>query len=196
MRTRAVFTLVLGSLSALGWGQQLFATSYTATPGEGPSQGGTYQYADETGMQLTDGVLGVDRWLDDLGHGVAYEWVGWRFANPDITFHFSQPVIVNQVRIGFDRWEASRIFLPHTVQVENTIFGQEPTAFPDYSRRWLSYDGTWVGDSLTIHLIDLDPTHWIFVDEVEFYGSVPEPSSFLTLATLALVTAFRKRRVS
>ena len=51
-------------------------SSYTATAGEGLAQGGNFNYFDNTGMQLTDGVTGVNDWTANLGNGSAYEWVG------------------------------------------------------------------------------------------------------------------------
>src|SRR5580693_1478272 len=56
----------------------LVPISYTATPGEGTNQGGYYNYFDDTGHQLTNGIYGVNDYSADLGNGPAYEWVGWR----------------------------------------------------------------------------------------------------------------------
>ena len=60
--------------------------SYTAPPGES----GSYSYADETGSQLTDGVLGGQDWQTDLGNGPAYEWVAYVNANASFTFDLGQ----------------------------------------------------------------------------------------------------------
>ena len=74
----AVFAGLLAPLSA----QVVIPTGYTATPGEGQAQGGSYNYFDDTGHQLTDGVFGVNDWTANLGHGNAYEWVGWISVDP------------------------------------------------------------------------------------------------------------------
>ncbi|MFM7696730.1 MAG: hypothetical protein ACKO6G_08675, partial [Vulcanococcus sp.] len=55
--------------------------NYTATPAEGQAQGGSYNYFDDTGSQLTDDILGYYDWTANLGNGQAYEWVGWRLVD-------------------------------------------------------------------------------------------------------------------
>src|ERR1700676_2570618 len=51
----------------------LVPTNYVATPGEGIAQGGYYNYFDDTGHQLTDGIYGVNDFSANLGNGIAYE---------------------------------------------------------------------------------------------------------------------------
>src|SRR5580692_6062496 len=96
----------------------LVPISYTATPGEGIAQGGYYNYFDDTGHQLTDGIYGVNDWSANLGNGIAYEWVGWRVADPTITFQFSTPVTINQVGIDFNKTTSDMIFLPSSVTID------------------------------------------------------------------------------
>ncbi len=171
---------VCGSWSASA--APLVPTNYLATPGEGTAQGGFFNYFDETGRQLTDGSFGANDWSANLGNGIAYEWVGWRVADPVITFHFSGPVTVNQIGIDFNRTESVMIFLPDTVNIGGTDFSVAPDAIPDASRGTLVFNGSWSGSTLTINLTDGDPSHWIFVDEIRFNGAVPEPSVFVLLA--------------
>ena len=161
----------------------LAPTGYTATPGEGTAQGGTFNYFDDTGSQLTDGIYGVNDWSANLGNGNAYEWVGWTVANPSITFQFSGPVTIDQVGIDFNRnEEAPQIFLPNTVSIGGTGFTVAANAIPDDSRGTLFFNGSWSGTTLTINLTDANTAHWIFVDEITFDGvPVPEPSAFMLL---------------
>jgi hypothetical protein len=161
--------------------------SYTATVGEGVAQGGTFNYPDATGGQLTDGIYGINDWTANLGNGNAYEWVGWRVADPVLTFQFAGPVTITQVGIDFNRTEpVGLIFLPNAVTIGSADFTVAPNAIPDSTRGTLFFDGLWVGNSLTIHLADANPHNWIFVDEITFnVVQVPEPS-VLVLLTVGL----------
>jgi hypothetical protein len=176
----------------------LVPTSYTATPGEGIAQGGYYNYFDETGNQLTDGSYGVNDCSANLGNGPAYEWVGWRVANPVINFQFSRPVTINQVGIDFNMTESNLIFLPPTVTIGGTDFTVAPNAIPDDTRGTLFFNGSWTGTTLTVDLSDCNPNHWIFVDEITFNGvqCVPEPSVFglLTGGLGLLILRVRRSR--
>lgn len=152
-------------------------TSYAATPGEGVAQSGFYNYFDDTGSQLTDGIYGANDWSADLGNGPAYEWVGWLIANPEISFQFSAPVTINEVGIDFNRNQSQNIFLPSTVTIGGTAFAMDPNAIPDNTRGTIYFTGDWTGSTVTVDLSDNDATRWIFVDEVTFNpASVPEPS--------------------
>ena len=175
----------------------IFASSYVATPGEGAAQGGYYNYYDDTGTQLIDDCYGANDWSADLGNGVAYEWVGWRVANPVITFTFPSAVTVNQVGIDFNRNEplGNLIFLPSTVTIGGTVFSVDPNAIPNGTRQTLYFTGSWTGTALTVTLTDNDVNHWIFVDEVTFAcNAVPEPSPFVLLTGgFGLVAIYRRR---
>ena len=167
--------------------QSVLPTSYVATPGEGISQGGTYNYFDDTGSQLTDGIYGVNDWSANLGNGPAYEWVGWRSTDPVITFQFSAPVTINQVGIDFNLNQSASILLPTTVTIGGTDFSVNPNAISDDTRGTLYFNGNWTGSSLTVDLVDstvCDTRNWIFVDEITFSNAavVPEPSSSILLA--------------
>ncbi len=159
--------------------QSVIPTGYSATPGEGISQGGVYNYYDDTGSQLTDGIYGANDWSADLGNGPAYEWVGWLVADPAIAFQFSAPVTIRQVGIDFNLNQTSSILLPTTVTIGNTDFTVDPNAIPDGTRGTLYFNGNWTGSSLTVDLMDCNTSDWIFVDEITFSSAaVPEPSVF------------------
>jgi hypothetical protein len=173
----------------------LVPTSYTATPGEGTNQGGYFNYFDDTGSQLTDGIYGVNDYSADLGNGPAYEWVGWRVADPVITFQFSAPVTINQVGIDFNRTETNLIFLPPAVTIGGTDFTVDPNAIPDDTRGTLFFNGSWTGTTLTVDLTDNNTNNWIFVDEITFNSVVvPEPSVFVLLAVSLGLLILRVRR--
>lgn len=167
--------------------ESLVPTNYVATPGEGIAQGGYYNYFDDTGSQLTDGKYGVNNWSANLGNGIAYEWVGWRVADPTITFQFDETVTINQVGIDFNQNDSDLIFLPSTVQIGGTDFTVNPNAIPNDKRGTLFFNGSWTGTTLTLDLEDCSTSDWIFVDEIVFNGVngttvVPEPSTFALLA--------------
>jgi hypothetical protein len=169
--------------SSTGDAQSVLSTSYTATPGEGIRQTGTYNYYDETGSQLTDGIYGANDWSANLGNGPAYEWVGWLIANPVITFQFSTSVTINQVGIDFNRNELDTIFLPSTVTIGGTGFSVDPNAIPDDTRGTVYFNGNWTGSTLSVNLADNNTSDWIFVDEITFNNvAVPEPSVFGLMA--------------
>ncbi len=158
--------------------------SYTETAPEGIAQGGGYNYFDETGKQLTDGILGVDNALADLGNGPAYEWVGWRSADPTINFDFGQNVNINSVSIGFNRNVFQNIDLPTDVTIDGNAFTVSPTALADDTRGFLTFNGNWTGSTLNVALADHDANAFIFVDEVKFTSPVPEASTTVSFGLL------------
>lgn len=190
-----LFVILLGSGPVRA--TPIIPTGYVSTPAEGIAQGGLYNYFDDTGNQLADGIYGADYWAADLGNGPAYEWVGWRVADPVITFQFPGPVTINQVGIDFNRNEpiGDYIFLPSTVNIDGTDIAVDPNAIPDATRGTIGFNGSWTGSTLTITLTDNDPTRWIFVDEITFNGvPVPEPAPWelLSVGIGALIFARRK----
>jgi hypothetical protein len=177
----------------------ILPVSYTATPGEGQAQGGSLNYFDDTGAQLTDGVLGANNW----NANDAYEWVGWKVAEPSLNFNFAGTVAVNEVRIGFNRNDGSGIYLPSSIQIGGDVFAIAANGIADNSRGFLTFTGDWSGSSLSIALSDGDAGRWIFVDEVKFDGdmaaAVPEPATgmlFLSAGLLTLVGTWKRRSAS
>jgi len=170
---------------------------YTVSP---PPSVGFVPVVDETGAQLIDGKLGADSWLTDLGNGAGYEWVGWKENSPAITFDFGASILVESLQIGLCRDEDfGLIGMPIKVQVwVEGDFAATLVQFPvvadaisEDTRGWLTFNGSWTGQKLTVGLI-WNNYPWILVDEVKFANSqstgVPDASSSLGLMTLGLAT--------
>jgi hypothetical protein len=185
-----VFIFVGSLVSSLpAEAQSVVPAGYIATPGDGVNQGGSYNYHDNTGSQLTDGIYGANDWSANLGNGNAHEWVGWQAADPAFAFQFAAPVTVNQVGIDFNRNQSASILLPATVTIGGTEFTVDPNAIPNDTRGTLYFNGNWTGDALTVDLAalanvsDCQPGNWMLVDEITFSAAaVPEPSGCLLLA--------------
>ena len=164
-------------------------SSYTATPGQGTAQGGGYNYFDDTGSQLTDGVLGGHYWGDNLGNGPAYEWVAWFTIDPVLTFNFGAPVNISQVTIDFNR--NGGISLPSSVVIGGTSFTLTGNELPSGTRGSLNFAVALNGvNSVQINLSDFNNNNWIFVDEVQFSGSsaaTPEPGTLCQLGLAMLM---------
>jgi|GEM_PF-1638163 len=207
MRVRTA--TVLGTVAALSWvaaaagtarAQYVTPASYTGTPGQGQAQGGSLNYFDDTGSQLTDGALGADNWGADLGNGSAYEWVGWISVDPTFTFTFSAPVSLSAVEFGFNRGEGSGIYLPSSVTIDGVTTALTGTEIANGTRGFVSLGTTFTGTSLTITVADADAGRWIFLDEVRFVSAaaaVPElgtlPLAASGLLPLAAVWVTRRR---
>ncbi len=167
--------------------------SYTATTGQGWAEGGTWNYFDDTGVQLTDGIYGVDNWTANLGYGNAQEWVGWITVNPTLTFAFNSPVTVNKVSIDFARAEpGAGIYLPTQVTIGGVAFALSGAELADQTRGTLEFVGSWTGNSLSVE-ITTRGRNWVFVDEVQF-SAVPEPAHWAGASGLGLVVFCLHRR--
>lgn len=172
--------------------------SYTATPGEGIAEGGAYNYFDDGGTQLTDGILGDNNWTTDLGNGPAAEWVGWKTVNPDLTFNFASPVLITDVVIGFNYNVPGHIFLPLTVIINGISFNLTGNELADVTREFLTFSGNFTGSSLNISFINDTSglSNFIFIDEVQFLGPtapIPEPSLMLGMLAFGTGLLYKKR---
>lgn len=189
--------------------------TYNAAP-EGQAEGGTYNYFDDTGHQLLDGVTGVNNWQADLGNGNAYEWVGWKTADAKITFDFDGTSVagwqtkVVGIELGFTKSENDGIFLPPTLTISGGLNSQtwniNPNELYDQTRQFLTADlsGLNLLSNFTVDISDGDASKWVFLDEVRFIYSttklpdgsaVPEPSTYglIGAAGLLAVAAYRRR---
>ena len=156
-------------IATVAQADQLVPISYTATPGETGDNG--IHYIDDTGSQLTDGVVGADDWDADLGHGRGYEWVAWRTTIPTLTFTFSNTVTITAVEFDLDRYEARGVFVPTLLTVGGVPFSFTGNEFSDQTRGSLTVTGFWCGSTITIQLSEASPGRWIFLDEVRFTGA-------------------------
>jgi hypothetical protein len=133
-------------LMCIGWasseaiGTYLRPTSYTATPGEGRAEGGTFDYFDHTGIQLTDGILGGKDLFSSF-----YEWVGWGIRQPQLRFWFAQSVQVNLVEIHVNRNDQAAIALPSRVVINGRTYWVSPQAIPNQSSGFLRFKGVFEG---------------------------------------------------
>lgn len=178
----SVFAASFTPLSA----QLIVPVGYTATPGQGQAQGGSYNYFDDGATQLTDGVLGANDWTADLGNGHAQEWVGWYSVKPSLLFSLPAYFQVTQVRIGFNNSQSfGGIYLPSDVTINGAAFALTGNEIPAGERGWVSFNTNLFANQVQIDLNNQNDGRWIFVDEVEIRGTsvVPEPSSFALLLT-------------
>ncbi|MBL8047931.1 MAG: PEP-CTERM sorting domain-containing protein [Chthonomonas sp.] len=186
--------VVLGACVASAVAQQRYSVSYSAPTGDGVAQGLPYDLTDQTGRQLQDRIPGADQWRANLGQGAAYEWVGWRNAEPAIEFRFAPATRIDRIRIGFARNESSRIYVPPVIILNWVFYNINPALVAPNSRGFITVLGRWETETLRLQLVDGNTQRWILVDEIEFY-SVPEPASVLLLPAAALLV-MRRRRVS
>lgn len=184
---------IVASFVSLASAQEVIPSGYTYTsPPEGQAQNGTFNYFDDTGTQLIDGILGSSNWNADFGNGPAYEWVGWNIANPTIDFTFAAPVGISRVEIGLNRTDFAGIFIPSTVTIAGSTFNLPADLLADRNRGWASFDVNLApGSTLALTLADAGFNRWIFVDEVRFFV-IPEPTSLLALAAFVPL-ALRRR---
>jgi hypothetical protein len=158
-------TMITPTLSTISASEYIPVLSYSAPPGET----GMVSYLDDTGDQLTDGRKGSDDILTDLGHGVAYEWVGWTDLTEPITLTFTLPAgsKVSAVEIGLNHRDGFGIFVPAAVTINGVRFEPDSEAIPNNMRGDLTFSGTFDGPVLTI-VLNHRGRGWILVDEVSF----------------------------
>jgi hypothetical protein len=204
-RLLATFAIPFALLAGATHAATVTPLSYVATPGEGQAQGGSVNYFDDGGRQLIDGVFGVDNWQANLGNGPAQEWVGWRIANPVITFDFGSTVRIDSMILGINRANGAGIRIALDGNANGQSFGILETALADNSRGNLPivFAQPIVGSTLTLSLADaLGSSAWLFLDEIQFRGDpgtavIPVPGALaLLLPGLALLGAAARRRRS
>lgn len=144
---------------------------YTAPPGET----GMVSFLDDTAGQpgqssgqLTDGIVGSDDILADLGSGTAYEWVGWTEQTDPVTLTFTVDgaVSISSVQIGFNHREGLGIFVPSSVMINGISFTLSADAIPNNRRADLTFTGPFQGPVVEVTLYHRG-RGWILVDEVK-----------------------------
>ncbi|MGA2498115.1 MAG: Ig-like domain-containing protein, partial [Tepidisphaeraceae bacterium] len=128
--------------------------------------------------QLTDGILGSDVWYADLGHGPAYEWVGWVNTPPVITFDFGHLQSFSNIAFLCNNYTSpGDVALPGSVTVEfsnDDVNFSQPATYTttaaeraDKSVRWITLPvqetARYVQATFT-----LGNGSWIFLSEVNF----------------------------
>lgn len=199
MRTRAflapmVTLLMVVAVVASGASMEMVPTSYTAPPGD---FGWICYYDDSTGRELIDGVHGTP-WSGEPGfpgeneqHWRMGDWVAWDSHPVTITFRFAQACHFSRIDLFTGRGDSASIYIPGLVSVavgdsESSLLAYGEWAFDNGSysdgcRHTLSLSVN--TEAVSVVQVTLQPTtRWIFLDEVDFYGTpVPEPSSLLAL---------------
>jgi hypothetical protein len=141
----------------------LAGVMYTAPPGET----GMVSYFDDTGSQLSDGILGKDDILADQGLGTAYEWVGWTELTDPVTLTFTLPegTSLAAIEIGFNHREGLGVFVPNRVTINGMDFELQAEAVPNNQRADLTFSGPFSGPVVNI-VLHHRGRGWILLDEV------------------------------
>jgi hypothetical protein len=160
-------------------GQGGFLTYYDQTySGSGDTTLGLAPLTGGTG-DLTDDLLSADwAWI---AQPQADPWVGWRGQDPVITFTFSQPIQLLEIRLHTLRNTAASIYLPSAVGVawgesaeslgpaEDYFFLD--SAFSDNALHTLILPVEAKASVFQFAITDID---WVFLSEVQFVGaSIP-----------------------
>lgn len=186
----------------------LMPSSYDMENGNGTASGGSFNYWDlnYTGSgstttdramltgglgDLTDGIVTDQNWFAIENNDGTGPYVGWRFSDPSILFHFDSTVNVTSMSFHFDDSNgAGGVSAPTGVTIEGNFYaiGDQPGSDPF----WFTVSGLNLqSDQVNVTLNR--GNEWVFLDEVQF-NAVPEPCSMVALGAGAAAMALRKRR--
>lgn len=170
---------------------EIVPLSYTFDQG---TDVGSYPYHDDTGRQLIDGVYGYNV-TDWAGRGNAYEWLGW-VSSPtvNIDFDFGGPTAIQEIRLGTTQDSLTDVVVPSIyIYTSNnlstwTLAGSQ--VIPESNAYNLTYQTITLSNlSIASRYIRVSARFsldgpWTFLDEVDFYQTVPvpEPTSLWLLA--------------
>ena len=195
----------------------LTVSTYDTPNGDGQAHMGSYNYWDGTydghgnvhrdGLSggflhggtgaLTDGVIATQAWNAVSDWSGTGEYVGWR-GSPTITFHFADTVTIDTIKLYVDDSNIGGVTSPGMIAVDGTAYDNSdyPLYFGGQQTITLS-DLDIVGNTVTVKLDN--PTSWVFLSEIEFFGpasTVPESGNLaMMLAGLGMMSwASRRRR--
>jgi hypothetical protein len=145
--------------------------------------------------QLTNGVDSTRDW--NLGY--PEQWVGWyegetNGANPLVTFYFSGPVTVHSIDVWFDNTLGlGGVGAPSQILVDGSPYVPPQNTYGPQGFTISGLDLT--GNSVNVQF-DQGPQPWVFIGQVTFNGTVPEPGTMLLLAVgmLGLLGGMAKRQ--
>ena len=201
--------LALAAIVGLAGSALAQITSYDMPNGNGVASSGSFNYWDlnYTGSgattvdnaplsggvgDLTDGVITTDNWFNVENVAGTGPYVGWRaFADPTITLHLS----INQVdtiRIHADDADgAGGVNLPDGVYINGTLYDVDQDA-AGLEPKWLEFDNLGLNTNTVTIQFDFY-NDWVFIDEIEVKGVVPEPATMTALGFGALLAVRRRR---
>jgi len=221
--TRALAALCLGGWLLAGaagsaGALQIFAASYDMKNGDSSSPGTslkddsytggsgnpTVAYAPLAGGKgdLTDGAIAPSNW-----NITPLPFVGWRdsqLPNPEITFHFTDLIHLDQVQIHINKgYSPSSVDFLMGGASRNVVVNM---GISGAANDWVSFPGLdLTGDSLLVRLKDRPAEtingnflsrDWILISEVSFDGSViPEPATCLLVGVGVLALAASRRKL-
>lgn len=166
---------------------QIYADSY-ATSGVG--------YADSTGVELTDGFIPDSHWYT---YPYGDPFVGWQNNSPFITFSFDGEQTFGQLIVwaDSDRGHAGVVApLAVSAKINGVTYSSFSVGPPNDAGAHYAdpYDWPGAGTPFILNLggavgdtIELTVTRnhlggdWTFLSEVEFFGAVPEPSTWAAM---------------
>jgi hypothetical protein len=212
-----IATVALAAGIAAAHAAPLTVTSYDTPNGDGVAHGGTYNYWDGTydgsgnptvdgsflsggTGALTDGFITNEGWSSVSNLSGTGPYVGWLDTSPTIVFHFADTVTVHGIRLYFDNSNNGGVTAPSGFVLDGTTYVNPTWDAASPSATFSVHELDVTGDSITLQL--LDPTRWIFLSEIRFFGvegtasAVPEPTGLASmLGGLGLLgLALRRRR--
>lgn len=173
----------------------------------------SYDYSDQTGRQLIDGMYGGTQVGYNLGSGQAYEWVGWNVEDPvvNVDFTFDSVYTFNKVDLSsIQQGGLNNIVMP-SFSLFSSLDGSPgswslidsvlvPESLANDGRQTLSLDGL----SVESQFLRVAITHslngpWSFSDEIDFFGTptttaVPDGGSSAAMLGMALLGVWGLRR--
>ena len=182
------YSMLNGNSGSYNYWDQIYNGTGCTTCDNAPLSGGT--------GDLTDGVIATTNWFVAEAPPGNGPYVGWAI-DPSITFHWNAPVSIDSVTFWFDDADGNGgVSAPASVTVNGTNYaisdppGPAPFAF---TASGVSFSGTDLGVQI------FRRNGWVFLSEVQFASSVPEPESLaLLLAGLSALglRLVRRRRAA